>query len=174
MLNKAFWNLVGCAGALVFVIVLMSSISAHGQNDNKTDNEVLDTTFCELVKNPKKFDQKFVRVRGFYQYSTYDAGLYCLDCAEVVGIDVRIDSDFEEKTPKRLLKKVKRSKKIRVVEVTAIGKFTSGPTIYHLIEFYYLESARVIFKNTPSKLSESERAKMYCSCNKSEEKFSQF
>jgi hypothetical protein len=95
--------------------------------------------FCDLVRNPEKYNGREVTVRATYRYGFEWSELYCLDCLERgkarSGIAwLRIPSDLDDDSV-RSFKKVPKGSGI--VNLTVQGVFASGETYGHQNGYRY-------------------------------------
>lgn len=90
--------------------------------------------FCDLVRNPEKYNGKEVIVRATYRYGFEWSQLYCLDCLDQdkAWLEMPVDSD---NTTDRSLKKLPKG--AGIVNLTVQGVFVSGGTFGHLNAYRY-------------------------------------
>jgi len=96
------------------------------QNTDKTQAEILDVAFCDLVAEPSKYDGKVVRVNAIYAVSRH-AFLYNPDCDSRNNIiHPGLDCDSEESCEK-LRESLSKNASGYIMEgrttITAVGKF---------------------------------------------------
>ena len=86
--------------------------------------------FCDLLRNPERFNGKEVTVRATYRYGYEWSQLYCLKCANEGKVWLELPSalDYDNNSQKALRKMPKGS---GIVDVTVKGVFTSGATYGH-------------------------------------------
>jgi hypothetical protein len=107
---------------LRFVVVLalaMSSPSSYSQES---------ISFCDLLRNPEKYDGKEVIVRATWRYGFEWSQFYCLDCSLKQPTWLEISSDLDEKSSQVL----RRRPKAGIVNITVQGIFQSGGHFGHL------------------------------------------
>src|SRR5260370_21271812 len=59
-------------------------------------------TFCDLVRNPEKFNGKEVTIRATYHYVFEWQQLYCLACLDKCRAWLEISADIDEASEKAL------------------------------------------------------------------------
>lgn len=118
---------------------------------------VIDVSFCDLVRQPKLYDRKIVRVKAIYRYGFEWSELYCLGCREAGIIWVELGDSFESNTKKKIASKVKDvGDNGRTVKIVAVGIFYTDGGYGHLGAYKYkyvidyLEQAEVILNDSPS------------------------
>ena len=127
-------------------------------------------TFCDLVRNPDKYNGQEVTVRATHRFGFEWSQLYCLDCLdkgkawlETSGLDEASEREFR-KLPSA-----------GIVNLTVQGVFVSGGTYGHQNGYRYQISAtrisdvRVILKGSKPP-AEEERAEKRRGCGGSEPK----
>lgn len=116
---------------LLLLLSFSSCITAQDNNSSVSNNQqepfqnqdVIDVSFCELIKNPEKFEKKVIRVKAIYGYGFEWSNLYSSKCSTEKVILVETDK-----------KKCENAGQIdemdfagmggRVVGVVAVGIFT--------------------------------------------------
>ena len=129
-------------------------------------------TFCDLLRNPEKYNGKEVTVRATYRYGFEWSQLYCLDCLDHgkawLGMPVSL-----EDTSARSLKKM--PKYAGIVNLTVQGVFETGGNFGHLngyryrIEPYKISDVAVLQKGMKSP-EEEERVEKRWGCGGSDPK----
>lgn len=69
------------------------------------NNNLMTVEYCDLVKNPEKYDGKEVAVRATYRYGFEWQEMFCLDCRDMGKTWLEIDEDNITKKSKKILKK---------------------------------------------------------------------
>ncbi len=91
-------------------------------------------TFCDLVRNPEKFNGKEVTIRATYHYGFEWQQLYCLACLDKGRAWLEISADIDEASEKAL-KHAPRD--AGILNLTVSGTFVSGSTYGHLNGYRY-------------------------------------
>ena len=97
-------------------------------------------TFCDLLRNPDKYNGKEVTVRATYRYGFEWQQLYCLDCVEKGRAWLEIPGDGDESLDRSL----RRTPKAGIVNLTVQGLFLSGSTYGHMNGYSYQITAHKI------------------------------
>jgi hypothetical protein len=122
-------------------------------------------TFCDLVRNPEKYNGEEITVRATYRYGFEWSQLYCLDCAEKGK--AWLDTGFLDDASARSLKRA--PKYAGIVNLTVQGAFVSGDTYGHLngyrykIEAHKLSNVAVVQKGMKP-LAEEQKAERHWAC----------
>jgi hypothetical protein len=130
------------------------------------------TTFCDLLRNPEKYNGKEVIVRATYRYGFEWSQLYCLDCLDQGKAWLDMTVSFED-TSARSLKRM--PKYAGIVNLTVQGVFVTGGTYGHLngyrykIEPYKISDVVVLQKGMQSREQE-ERVEKRWACGGSDPK----
>src|SRR5882762_3278488 len=98
-------------------------------------------TFCDLVRNPEKFNGKEVTIRATYHYGFEWSQLYCLDCLDKGRAWLEIPNDIDEGSEKALKRTPKDA---GIVNLTVSGTFMSGSIYGHLNGYKYKVVAKKI------------------------------
>ncbi|HKV60592.1 MAG TPA: hypothetical protein VJO16_01655 [Candidatus Acidoferrum sp.] len=85
-------------------------------------------SFCDLVRNPERFNAKEVTIRATYRYGFEWEELYCLDCLDKGKAWLEIPADIDDASRKALKRAPKGA---GIVDLTVIGTFMSGNTYGH-------------------------------------------
>ena len=91
------------------------------------------TTFCDLLKNPEKYNGKEVTVRATWHYGFEWSQFYCLDCLNEGKAWLEVPSDLDQASTKAL----KQIPKAGIVNITVQGVFMSGGHFGHLSGYPY-------------------------------------
>ena len=96
--------------------------------------------FCDLLKNPEKYNGRKVTIRATYQYGYEWSYLYCLDCRDQkVWLDIPVDlDDASQKALKHL------PKEAGIVNATLYGVFIGPGSYGHLNGFRYRFTAEKV------------------------------
>jgi hypothetical protein len=137
----------------VLFLLLSSSVARIAAQTSEIDN-VMNVTLCELLKNPEKYDEKVVRVKGVYRNFFELSELYCPDCYDEnkrVWIESTEVSDECLKS-----KEMKRLKKAKTLLVVFVGKFQSSKSSYghsnaykFQIDVVCVEKSKILSKKKP-------------------------
>lgn len=122
-------------------------------------------TFCDLVRNPEKYNGQEVRVRATYRYGFEWSELYCLDCLDKgkAWLDLVAVDGAAERTFRRL------PKGAGIVNLTVQGVFVSGETYGHQNGYRYqitpnkITDVKVVQKGMKSR-TEEERTEKQWAC----------
>lgn len=118
-------------------------------------------TFCDLVRNPAKYNGKEIRVRATYRYGFEWSELYCLDCLDrgkAWLVPIAIDEGVE-----RAFKRLPEG--AGIVNLTVEGVFASGDTYGHQngyryqITPYKITDVKVVQKGMKSRTQEEKAEK---------------
>jgi hypothetical protein len=121
-------------------------------------------TFCDLVRNPEKYNGQEVSVRATYRYGFEWSELYCLDCLDK-GKAWLATGSLDDASARFL----KRAPGAGIVNLTVQGVFVSGGTFGHRtgyryrIEAHKISSVAVIQKGTKPP-AEEEKAEKHWGC----------
>lgn len=113
-------------------------------------------TFCDLLRNPEKYNRQEIRVRATFRYGVEWSELYCLDCLDKgkAWLDIVALDEASERALRKL------PKDAAIVNLTVEGKFMSGSTYGHLNGYRYqivadkISDAKVIQKGSKSRAKE--------------------
>lgn len=145
-------NIIGivAAGLLAFAVTMVPMRSRH-------DDKYTTVAYCDLVRNPERYDQKLVRVSAVYRYGYEWSELYCLECATEAKTWIDFDESFSSSTKASIRKKLgDNGFKGRTVLVTMVGKFDAGGGYGHMGAYRFrllvsqVEKADVILNDSPS------------------------
>ncbi|MFV0388159.1 MAG: hypothetical protein ACK5NT_05335 [Pyrinomonadaceae bacterium] len=149
-----------CIGLLLFVV--------FGQNVRTQQNiESSTVTYCELLKNPEKYDGKEVKVRATYRYGFEWSEIYCLDCRSI-GKTWLEASNITKKSEK-ILKKLPRDDGTVNAIFTGTFESSKGPFGDGSYRFRFMlkeiSQAELVTKSgaDPEQLPEDIRKKVCCS-----------
>ncbi|MDQ1637731.1 MAG: hypothetical protein QOF62_1070 [Pyrinomonadaceae bacterium] len=138
------------AGVLALAVGMIPMRSRHG-------GEYTTVAYCDLVRNPERYNQKSVRVSAVYRYGYEWSELYCLECGTESKTWVDFDDSFSSSTKASIRKKLgDNGFKGRTVLVTMVGKFDAGSGYGHMGAYRYrlmvdsVEKADVILNDSPS------------------------
>ena len=98
-------------------------------------------TFCDLLRNPQKYNGEQVRVRVTYRYGFEWSQLYCLDCADKGKAWLQIPVDLDGASRRSLRKLPKGA---GIVNLTVQGVFFSGGNFGHENGYRYQIVANTI------------------------------
>jgi len=101
------------------------------------------TPFCELLRNPEKYNGKEVTVRATWRYGFEWSQFYCLDCLDKGRAWLQVPSDLEEDGPSaKALRGIPKG--AGIVNITVQGVFMSGGHFGHLNGYPYQLVARKV------------------------------
>jgi hypothetical protein len=98
-------------------------------------------TFCDLLKNPEKYNGKEVTVRATWRYGFEWSQFYCLDCLDEGKAWLEVPSDLDDASMKALRRIPKGA---GIVNITAQGVFMSDGHFGHLNGYPYKFVARKV------------------------------
>src|SRR5690349_15540058 len=111
--------------AIVCLLMLGSAILSRPSNADRSDQEIATVALCDLLSNPKLYEQKEVRVKAIYRVGYEWQELYCMDCW---GTENRVwldfGDDFESCTKKDVRRKLESTE--GTYSVTLIGKLSGS------------------------------------------------
>lgn len=154
----------------LMAICLFFSLSVPSQVVATGNVPITDISFCELVQNPQRFDQKTIRVAAVYRYGQYWNELFCPGCKRDDRISFEIGADFESKTRKKLRKRIKHSDRGRTLNVLVVGKFVGSGNFGHRGALRFalivdsIEDAQIILEDSPYLLPDELVPKAFCRC----------
>jgi hypothetical protein len=165
IVNK-FISLVGIINCL-FGVVLIFTPQINGQEKGK--DKINTVEFCELIKKPKDYDQKTIRVAAIYRYGSEYSEIYCLSCHNNPSVWLEYGKSFTSLTKSKIRRRLKASERGKTINVVAVGRIESSGGYGHLSKYKYqfvvdyLESAEVIFNDSPIILPLEIQKKANCS-----------
>jgi len=88
-------------------------------------------TFCDLMQNPEKYNDKEVTVRATYRFGYEWSYLYCLGCLDQgrAGLELPPNYDGLDKASQRALKRLPKS--AGIANITVRGVFEGPGTFGH-------------------------------------------
>lgn len=93
-------------------------------------------TFCDLVRNPDKYNGQEVRVRATYRYGFEWQELYCLDCKDKGKAWLEVPFDLDDAAIRPLRRAPKGA---GIVNLTLQGVFVSGNHHFGHMGMYHLQ-----------------------------------
>ena len=152
---------------VIFIFVFSACVFAQ-QAENKSNEQVIDVNFCDLLKNPDEYKDKIIRVNATYRFSSEEAELFCSDC-DNKGVWVEFTNKYSEESKKKYRKRLKGNDLIgKTINVVFVGNLLSGEGYGHFGVYPFkfmvqrLDYAEVIQKNGSHILSNEAKAKTYC------------
>lgn len=140
------------------ILALCLFIAGFNQNGVANSNRSIRSNiptvnYCDLIRNPKSYDQKEVRVRAVFQVGYEWQELYCLECFDLEKRTwVEFSEDFESRTQSTIAKKVSGTD--QTLAVVLVGKFYSSDERYgHMGAYRFklvvdrVEKAKVLLKD---------------------------
>ena len=94
--------------------------------------------FCELMRDPERYNGKLVKVRATWIYGYEWSYLHCLDCGDRVWLDTSALDEQSEKTLKHL------PKGASIVNVDVEGVFQTSGTFGHMNSYKHQLMAHTI------------------------------
>jgi len=82
-----------CYTLCLMLFVLGQNDLGHGNNKPRSKPIMPLISYCDLVKNPEKYDGKEVSVRATYRYGFEWQELFCLDCRKTAKTWLEFDND---------------------------------------------------------------------------------
>ena len=87
--------------------------------------------FCELIRDPQKYNEKLVKVRATWVYGFEWSYVHCLDCEGRIWLDT---SELDEQSEKTLKHTPKGT---GIVNIDVEGAFQTGGPFGHLNGYKY-------------------------------------
>jgi hypothetical protein len=114
-------------------------------------------TFCDLVRNPTKYNGHEVTVRASYNYGFEWQELYCLDCLELGRAWLEIPENLDAASEKALKRMPKAA---GIVNLTVRGVFYSGGHDYfhYRYKFVATEISDVVVVVKGERVSDKKKA----------------
>jgi len=150
---------------VVLLLIVCAVTAAGGQPETYV-------SFCDLVKNPRLYNEKEVTVRATYKYGFEWQFLYCLTCLDSGKVWLEIPSDLDDASVKALNRAPKGS---GTINITVQGVFMSGGSYGHLnccpykFVAHRVSNVSVVIKGMKS-LDKEERAEKKWACGGSNPK----
>jgi hypothetical protein len=116
---------------IVFILFLSESVAGSDPT----------VSFCDLVRNPEKFNGKEVTIRATHRYGFEWEELYCLDCLDKGKAWLEIPTDIDSASAKAMKHAPKGA---GIVNLTVSGTFMSGSTYGHSSGYRYQFVAKKI------------------------------
>jgi len=139
---------------ILFILFLSETVAGSGPA----------VSFCDLVRNPEKFNTKEVTIRATYRYGFEWEELYCLDCVDKGKAWLEISADIDDASQKALERAPKGA---GIVNLTVSGTFMSGSTYGHSNGYRYkfvakeIRDVSVVLKGMKSPAEETEAEKKW-------------
>jgi hypothetical protein len=152
----------------MLLLTFSSFVTGIAAQKSETSS-IMDITLCELLKNPEKYDEKVVRVKGIYRNFFELSELYCPDCYdENKRVWIESTEIRDECLSSRETKRLRKGKTLLVVFV---GKFQASQSSYgHLnaykfqIDVTCVEKSKILSKKEPLLPSELSNFNISGSC----------
>jgi hypothetical protein len=121
----------------------------------------LPATFCDLLRNPEKYNEKEVMVRATWSKGYEWSDFYCLDCSDEgsVWLDFGVELDDASK------KAIRQIPRYATANLTVQGVFMSGGLYGHKNHYHYqlvarrVSNAAIVWSGTPFTAAEKEAVK---------------
>jgi hypothetical protein len=123
------------------------------------------TTFCDLLRNAEKYNEKEVTVRATWNRGYESSDFYCLDCSDKgsVWLDFGVELDDASK------KAIRQIPRYGTANLTVQGVFMSGG-LYGYKNHYHdqlvakrVSNVAIVWSGTPFTAAEKEAVKQ-CGC----------
>ncbi|MDQ3750233.1 MAG: hypothetical protein M3367_14655 [Acidobacteriota bacterium] len=164
---------------LLFIFIFSSCIFAQ-QSKSKSNEQVVDVNYCDLLKKPSDYKNKLVRTTAIYTFGGVGfSQLYYPSCYKEIETSFRYDTDNQNCIPQSFKKtfsaKGLKSLKGKIIRVTIIGEIESKefsgslsseqiqPNFYRNTFFVQIvEKAKLILNKGAvfSSLTEKDKAKL--------------
>ncbi len=108
---------------LFFIFIFSLSICAQ-QSKDKSNEQIIDVNFCDLLKNPNEYKDKIVRTTAIYTFGGVEfSQLYYPSCYSEVETTFRCDEENQNCIP-QTLKKTFSAKgfKGKTIKITIVGR----------------------------------------------------
>jgi hypothetical protein len=139
----------------ILLMTLSLSLSVIGSNyQEKQSNKSapLKTSYCELVRNPDKYNGQEVTLHATYSYGLEGQDLLCLECRDAGHTWLEIDKDKFPKI-KSALKKMPKDAGIVNADFTGMFVSSRGPYGDGRYRFKFVATAinniEVVYKGLP-------------------------
>jgi hypothetical protein len=122
--------------------------------------------FCDLLRNPDKYDGQLVKVRATFRYGFEWQQLYCLDCLDKGKAWLHLPIDLDDKSEKASKKMPKGA---GIVNLTVVGIFHFGKSYGHLNGYRYELIAQeigdvAVIQKGMKDIAEEKKAEQQCAC----------
>lgn len=130
-------------------------------------------TFCDLLRNPEKFNGQQVTIRATWRYGFEWSELYCLDCLDRGKAWLERSFSSLDDSSMRRLKRVPKG--AGIVNLTIRGTFHAGDSYGHMNGYRYeivadsVSNLVVLSKGAKSRDKE-EKIERRCACGGTEPK----
>jgi len=135
-------------------------VTPHGVSESPV-------AFCDLMKDPQKYDGKEVTVRATWRYGFEWSDLYCIDCSPRNNLTwLKFSDDLDEGSEKALKHTPKGA---AIVNLTIVGTFRSSGRFGHMGSYPYeflatkVSRIKVVLKGMKGS-EEEERAEKRWAC----------
>ncbi len=141
-------------GGVVLLLLFLGLFTVKTVAQMSETNDIVNVAFCELMKNPEKYDGKVIRVKGIYRNFFELSELFCPECYDSLK---RIWVESTEMTDKCIKsKETKRLEKARTLFVVFVGKFQASESSYghsngyrFQLDLKCVEKSKVLSKDKP-------------------------
>ena len=115
------------------ILICLLSVSAVRAQEKSTFVNVRTVSYCELVREPAKYDKQVIRVRGNYLFRFETSNFYDVDCQSRENTAwVEFDQSVEVRTDPEVLKKIWRMNE-RIKRKLSIPFYFGGVTTEILV-----------------------------------------
>jgi hypothetical protein len=109
MERKSIKHLLCSSIGWILLLSVLQSVLGSGTNTRQGSSCSPPTvTYCDLVKNPERYDGKEVIVRAAYRYGFEWQEMFCLECREIGKTWLELDDDITP-TSKAALRKAPKN-----------------------------------------------------------------
>jgi hypothetical protein len=147
----------------LLLLSLWQSASSYGAHKDKDD--VLSVSYCDLIKDPEKYDGREVSVHATYMYGFEWQEMLCLDCHYLGKTWLEFDDEFTSTLNAALRKAPKDTGTVNAV-FSGVFRSSGGPYGDGRYRFQFnvksISDVKVVSKNglSPDALPENARRKV--------------
>jgi hypothetical protein len=137
---------------LMTLSVLPMVMGSNYQEKQLSNSAPLNTTYCELVRAPDKYDGQEIIIYATFSYGFEEQYLRCLECSDAGPIWLDLNEDTPPKVDKELKKMPKDAGTVNAeftgVFVSSGGPYGDGRTRLKLV-VSNIKNVKVIYKGLP-------------------------
>jgi hypothetical protein len=137
---------------LMTLSILPSVAGLNHQQKQSSKSAPLKTTYCELVRNPDKYNGREVTIHATYRYGLEMQDLFCLECRDAGKTWLELNEDMFPKA-KSVLKKMPKYAGTVNANFTGVFVSTMGPYGDGGYRFQFVVTAinniEVVYKGLP-------------------------
>ena len=146
--------LIGVFASLASTCLMPLSARVSGPSFT---SDVPTVAYCDLIRNPKRYDDKLIRIRAIYRYGYEWSQFYCPGCLSEGETWVDFEKSFKSCARSVVSKRIgDNGFKGRTVELLVVGKFYGSDVGYgHMNAYRFkfvvrcVEEAKIILNDSP-------------------------